>query len=142
MAFQEERLIDQYIRSAGNQEGDRVILTVGELVWLIGATYRWNTLRLRFLAALQRVLPGGREQDSETTTQGGLEELKGTLTNIIIMQSRLNEREEPLVSLLEDAAKKGLVEGVALDVGEIRQVVMQTLQAYQHVEEQASLSGG
>ena len=55
---------------------------------------------LEILRALQRAVPAD-EVDSSS-------ELKETLTNLIIMRTRLNERQSALPALLSEAAGQGL----------------------------------
>ena len=55
---------------------------------------------LEVLRALQRAAPADEEESSS--------ELKETLTNLIIMRTRLNERQSVLPDLLREAAGQGL----------------------------------
>ena len=55
---------------------------------------------LEVLRALQRAVPVDEE--------GSSPELKETLTNLIIMRTRLNERQSALPALLSEAAGQGL----------------------------------
>ena len=55
---------------------------------------------LEVLRALQRAVPVDEEESSS--------ELKETLTNLIIMRTRLNERQSALPALLSEAAGQGL----------------------------------
>ena len=55
---------------------------------------------LEVLRALQRAVPAHEEDESS--------ELKETLTNLIIMRTRLNERQSALPELLREAAEQGL----------------------------------
>lgn len=55
---------------------------------------------LEVLRALQRAVPADEEESSS--------ELKETLTNLIIMRTRLNERQSALPALLSEAAGQGL----------------------------------
>ena len=52
------------------------------------------------LRALQRSAPSNEEES--------LSELKETLTNLIIMRTRLNERQSVLPELLREAGERGL----------------------------------
>ena len=54
---------------------------------------------LEVLRALQRSVPANEEDSSS--------ELKETLTNLIIMRTRLNERQSALPGLLREAAGQG-----------------------------------
>ncbi len=55
---------------------------------------------LEVLRSLQRAVPADEE--------GSSSELKETLTNLIIMRTRLNERQSALPALLSEAAGQGL----------------------------------
>ena len=62
---------------------------------------------LEALRALQRATPAHSEDSSS--------ELKETLTNLIIMRTRLNERQSALPDLLREAAERGLTSVVLPD---------------------------
>ncbi len=55
---------------------------------------------LEVLRALQRAVPVNADESSS--------ELKETLTNLIIMRTRLNERQSAIPALLNEAAGQGL----------------------------------
>ena len=66
---------------------------------------------LEVLRALQRAVPA-HEEDASL-------ELKETLTNLIIMRTRLNERQSVLPELLREAGERGLTSvGLPDDVAE------------------------
>ena len=62
---------------------------------------------LEVLRALQRATPSQSDDSSS--------ELKETLTNLIIMRTRLNERQSVLPELLREAAGRGLTSVVLPD---------------------------
>ena len=62
---------------------------------------------LEVLRALQRAAPAREEESSS--------ELKETLTNLIIMRTRLNERQSVLPELLREASGRGLTSVVLPD---------------------------
>jgi hypothetical protein len=82
-------------------------IEVEELAWLIGHVSRLTAARLEMLKSLQSALP--REGE------GTVAELKETLSQIIIMQTRLTGREESLDDLLEELVRLGTISHVALD---------------------------
>ena len=127
---QQEGLISAYLQAAGAQDGERYIISAEELAWLLGHTAQLSAASLRMLTALQHALP----------QTGPAQELKETLTNVIIMQTRLKEREESLANAVRDAAKSGAVHGVPIDVENIRELAKGILQASQHVQQKASRS--
>ena len=142
MSSQEETFGTQYIQAAGTQEGERYSLQVEELAWLLRCTHQWNSLRLQLLTSLQRALSLPRGEELQASSQAGpLEELKDVLTNVIIMQTRTNEREETLANQLEAVARQGLVERVAVEEQNVRQWVESILEAYQHLRRRALESG-
>ncbi len=66
---------------------------------------------LEVLRALQRAIPANEDDVSS--------EMKETLTNLIIMRTRLNERQSVLPGLLQEAAGQGLTSvGLPDDVAE------------------------
>ena len=99
---------DRYVEAVGPGEAGRYSVSLGELGWLLRNSLSLNTSRLMLLTALQRGLPGAREEKKRSPEAGPAGELKGVLTNLIIMQTRLNEREADLARLLEQAAHEEL----------------------------------
>ena len=73
---------------------------VGDLAQALEGAHRRSEALLDALRALQRATPSGEEESSS--------ELKETLTNLIIMRTRLNERQSALPGLLREAAGQGL----------------------------------
>ena len=135
----EDRLAASYAEASGVRHEGRYSLRPGELEWVLNSTLRWNSLRLKLLAALQGALalPTGEERDasSEDALVG---ELKGALTNVIIMQTRLNERDKELVALLEHAQRRGLLEPVEVEPEDAHNWAESVAQAYHHIEQRAS----
>ena len=73
---------------------------IGDLVQALEVAHRRSEALLDALRALQRATPSNEEDASS--------ELKETLTNLIIMRTRLNERQSALPELLKEASERGL----------------------------------
>lgn len=128
----DQLLIDLYLNAAGQQDAGRFTLTSGELAWLLRHVSEWNIIRLRLLTALQHALPTSQAQDKAA------QELKETLTNVIIMQTRLREREEALVRQLEAAAQSGSIRSVVIDASDARAAGERLLTGQKHLQGLAS----
>ena len=140
MSSDEESLVPRYVEAAGARDGGRYVLSLEELAWALRTAFQSNALRLELLTALQRVLPQPKGQDP--SPQSGLvSDLKEVLTNVIIMQTRLKEREESLVRLLEQAVEQGAVRDIAVSAEDVRQWAQGILEAYQHLRERGSEPG-
>lgn len=83
-------------------------ISSNELAWLIESTARLNSARLELLKALQASLPRSDDEGDDSPTGT----LKGALTNVIIMQTRIGDREHELAALVRDG---GPSNGVAAD---------------------------
>lgn len=86
---------------------------VDELAWLLERTYEWGAFRLRLLTALQQAV----DRADEDSAAG---QLKATLSNLIIMQTRIREREGGLVELLRQAEGESAVAPVMVAADELR----------------------
>lgn len=127
-----ERVILAYLKAVTRREGERLALSAPELAWLVRHISEWNAVRLRLLAALQHALPASQAQDKVA------QELKETLTNVIIMQTRLREREEALARQLDAAAQSGAVRSVAVEASDARAAGGQLLAGQKHLQALAS----
>ena len=135
----EDALVGRYVEAASALKDARYTLMLEETEWLLQNSLRWNSLRLGLLTRLQRALAPPKGERQEPSSNGDLlSDLKGMLTNVIIMQTRLNEREQGLASLLQAAAKEGLVEPIEVDVEDLRRWAESLVQAYQHLHQRAS----
>ena len=110
MILEDGDAADRYIGSALRQEDEGI--GVAELTWLLECTHEWGSLRLRLLTALQQALNRG-EEDSAAG------QLKVALTNLIIMQTRIQERENKLVELLCRAEAESAVGPVVFEVEDL-----------------------
>ena len=73
---------------------------IEDLTRALEHAHRRSEALLEALRALQRATPAREEESSS--------ELKETLTNLIIMRTRLNERQSALPALLREATGCGL----------------------------------
>ena len=110
---EEDRLISRFIDSVGMRQGERYGIRLEELELILGSAHSLNTTRQELLTALQRSLPTPRDEETELSERRTLVgDLKDALTNVIIMQTRLNEREQILLELLKQAAEQHAVDEV------------------------------
>ena len=135
----EDTLPANHVGDSEVRYGGQYSLNADELARILGSTLQWNALRLRFLTALQRALALPREGEKDPSSQGGVVgDLKGALTNVIIMQTRLNEREVDLVGLLKQARRDGLVKPVEVDGDDVRRWAESVTEAHHYLEQRAS----
>ena len=129
--------VDSYVQAAIGQVGSRDTLDVEELQWLLSSSFELNTLRLGFLTALQRALAVRDDEAEPASGRDTVRQLKGLLTNVTIMQTRLNEHEASLVELLRQAAGAGLVQPVEVQAEDLRSWVEAVLDACEHISGRA-----
>ena len=119
-------VVDRYVDAALGPDGAGI--GVGELTWLLERTHEWGAFRLRLLTALQQAV----DRADEDSAAG---RLKGALTNLIIMQSRIWEREDGLAELLRQAEGESAVGPVTVEVDELRAFAESVLGASRHVRD-------
>lgn len=96
-------------------------MKVDDLVKSLRYTYQQNIDRLGWLTTLQKAVSVFKcIEDGNEGTDDKSNELKALLTNVIIMQTKLNEREMGLAELVERVVESGAlndlkVEGDVLD---------------------------
>ena len=108
---EEDALISRFIDSVGTRQGERYGIKLEELELILGSAHSLNTTRQEFLTALQRSLPTPRDEEPQPS-DGLVSDLKDALTNVIIMQTRLSDREQSLLELLHQAAEQHAVDEV------------------------------
>ena len=116
---EEDTIVSRYIDSVGTRQGESYEMRLEELELILASAHRFNTSRQELLTALQRCLPTPRDDEPQLSAQQTLvSELKDALTNVIIMQTRLNGREQGLLELLKRAAEQQAIDEVrvALEV--------------------------
>ena len=121
-----------YLRNARAPNEGRYRLGLDHLAWLIDHCTELGALRLELLRGLQAALPKSDDGDSVT-------ELKELLTNLIIMQTRLADREASLHDALRRLVDDGRLDAVSLDEELIRKAIQQIIDAPTRVR---SVSGG
>ena len=124
MSFEDGDAVDRYVDAALGLDGAGI--DVDELSWLLERTYEWCSFRLRLLAAVQKAVD--RADDDSSAGQ-----LKGALTNLIIMQTRIREREGGLAEMLRQADGESAVGLVGVDADELRAFAESVMGASHHV---------
>ena len=115
-----------YASAVGRTGDDGYRIDVAELAWLIGHVSRLSAARLEMLKSLQSVLP--RKDEAAVT------ELKELLSQIIIMQTRLAEREESLDQHLEGLVRLGGISDVALYEGVVSGAAAEIVRAAERIQ--------
>ena len=128
----EESPATLFLRNAGAHSEGRYRLGLDHLAWLIDHCTRLGALRLELLRGLQIALPKSDDGDS-------VAELKELLTNLIIMQARLADREASLHDALRRLVDDGRLDAVVLDEELLRKAIEQIVDARARVR---SVSGG
>ena len=126
MSSEDGGALDGYVDGALGPDGGG--MSVDELTWLIERTNEWCAFRLRLLTALQKAV----ERADEGSVAG---QLKETLTNLIIMQTRIREREDGLAELLRQAEGESAVGPVMVGAGELRAFAESVLGAFRHLRD-------
>jgi len=111
MSSEEGGVVDGYVDAALGPDGGGIGLD--ELTWLLERTHEWGAFRLRLLTALQQAV----DRADENSDAG---RLKATLSNLIIMQTRLREREDGLGELLRQAEGESAVGLITVGADELR----------------------
>ncbi len=118
----EESLATLFLRNSGASSEGRYRLGIDHLAWLIDHCTRLGALRLELLRGLQSALPKSDDGDSVT-------ELKELLTNLIIMQTRLADREASLHDALGRLVDDSRLDAVLLDEEFLREAIQQIVDA-------------
>ena len=111
-----------YLRNAGAPHEGRYRLELDHLAWLIDHCTSLGASRLELLRGLQAALPKSDDGDSVT-------ELKELLTNLIIMQTRMADREASLHDALRRLVDDGRLDAVSLDEELLREAIQQIIDA-------------
>ena len=121
-----ESITSSYLAASGEAGGGHRHLSAREVCWLVDHCTQLSRLRLELLRALQAELPRSGAQDE-------VAELKELLTNLIIMQTRLAEREGKLGELLRRMADTQVLDVVAVDEAGLRSAIQGILDAAAHI---------
>ena len=118
----EESLTSLFLQNAGAHSEGRYRLELDHLAWLIDHCTRLGALRLELLRDLQAALPRSDDEDGES-------ELKELLTNLIIMQTRLADREASLHDAMASLTDESRLDPVAVDEELLRDAIAHILDA-------------
>ena len=129
-----ETVIDSFLAAVGADEDGRYVLRAEVLARLVRLLTDLGELRLGLLTGLQNALPRA-DEDSP------VEELKETLTNLIIMQSRTAGREAGVAQNILDLALAGEVQPVAVDRDKVRRGLTSLLEAADRVRQAGDAAG-
>jgi hypothetical protein len=122
-----EPTASRYLEAAGQSSDERYHFDINEFVWLVEHSTHLGQLRLTLLRALQAAL-------LDTSEQGFVVELKELLTSHIIMQTRIQERDDRLSELLDQLNGAGKLDQVPTDPVALREAVQAIVQATGHVK--------
>ena len=128
----EESLTTLILQKAGEPGEGPYRLRLDHLVWLIDHCARLGVLRLELLKGLQGALSKSDDQDVVT-------ELKELLTNLIIMQTRLSDREDSLNDALRKLVENSRLTSVLLDEELLTETIQKIVDAPTQIR---SLSSG
>ena len=129
-----ETVIDSFLAAVGADEDGRYVLRAEVLARLVRLLTDLGELRLGLLTGLQNALPRA-DEDSP------VEELKETLTNLIIMQSRTAGREAGVAQNILDLALAGEVQPVTVDPDKVRRGLTSLLEAADRVRQAGDAAG-
>ena len=137
MSSNYDAIVDRYVE--GQRDGDRYYLGLDELSGLLRSSLASNNPRLGLLTALQRALPSPRGEAEELPPhEGRMSALKAALTNVIIMQTRLNEREQEFSRLLGQAIDEGTTQRIEVAEEDLRGWAEAAVGAYRHLQQRDS----
>ena len=105
-------------------------LDIAQFAWLVDHCTHLGEVRLGLLRALQSSLPGSEEP-------GIAAEFKELLTNLIIMETRVSDRNESLSELLKQLANVEGLDRVPVDQSVVTHAIRAIIDANVHVQEAA-----
>ena len=112
-------LAERYAGSVLSPDDGVRLMDAVEVRWVIAATLELSRARLDLLKTLQAGLPSEAVDGKEA------------LTNVIIMQTRLNDREAGLVEALGSAGE------LRVERAEVLRLATAFVEAYEHVRDRA-----
>ena len=127
----EESLTTLILKNAGEPSEGQYRLRIDYLVWLIDHCTRLDVLRLELLKGLQAGLSKSDDQDHVI-------ELKELLTNLIIMQTRLSDREDSLHDALSKLVEDNRLLSVLFDEELPRKMIEEIVNAPEQVRSLSS----
>ena len=113
---QEDAMVSRFTESVGMHGGEGYLIRLQELELIMADGHQVNTARRELFTALQHALqaPRGDEQ-TLSSQQSHLRDLKDSLTNIIIMQTLLSEREKDFLELLKQGTEDQTIDEVSME---------------------------
>ena len=131
MNFQDaEFFASRYLQAAGQSSDERYQFDIAQFAWLVDHCTHLVEVRLGLLRALQSSLAGSEEP-------GIVAEFKELLTNLIIMETRVSDRNESLSELLKQLASPQGLDEVPVDQSVVTHAIRVTIDANVHVQETA-----
>ena len=121
---------DRYLDVAGAAGGEAYSLAAEHMLWLVEHATEASGMRLELLRALQTALAASNEP-------GPVVELKELLTDLIIMQSRLQGREEKLAALLRQVVEQDAPKGVPIEKAKLQSGIRSILDAAARIQSEA-----
>ena len=118
--------VSGYLEAAGRTEGQRYHLRPEEAVWLMRHCTMLSGLRLHLMRELQSALPRAEESTAVT-------DLKELLSNLIIMGTRLADRDESVMELLERLPEDGVLDSLAVDSPVLEDGIRAIVEASKHL---------
>ena len=112
---EDDTLISRYIEEVKAGQGGQYAIKLEQLEPILAAGRSITLAQLELLTALQRAVPMPKDHTQLSPRQSHLRDLKDALTNVIIMQTRLNEREKDFLDLLIDSSKQQVIDAVQVD---------------------------
>ena len=129
-----ESVVDRFLAVAGVEEEGRYLLRAEVLARLVRLLTGLGEMRLGLLTGLQTALPRADEGSP-------IEELKETMTNLIIMQSRTAGRESGVADNILELAQSGEIGPVPVDREKLRNGLTALLQAAGRIGSAGEASG-
>ncbi len=123
-----ESVVDSFLSAAGTEEDGRYVLRAEVLARLVRLLTDLGEMRLGLLTGLQTALPRAGEDSP-------IEELKETMTNLIIMQSRTAGRESGVAANILELAQSGEIAPVPVDPDKLRSGLAALLQAAERIRQ-------
>ena len=112
---EDDTLISRYIEEVKASQGGQYAIKLEQLELILAVGRRITLAQLELLTALQRDVPMSKDHTQLSPRQSHLRDLKDALTNVIIMQTRLNEREKDFLELLKESSKQQVIDAVRVD---------------------------
>ena len=127
MNFQDaESFASRYLQAAGQSSDERYQLDIAQFTWLVDHCTHLGEVRSGLLQALQSSLPGSEEP-------GIAAEFKELLTNLVIMETRVSDRNERLSELLKQLVSAQGLDGILVDQAALAEAIQAITEASRHL---------